>query len=540
MRSRRCAVSRPDVGVVLATFVGVCACGGADGPLEPPYEGAAGPFLVLDLPSVEVEWSTAPLPTGDALVEALRLADGWAVVRFKDGAQARLGEDVRTDGWSRGRPVAWTRRPARHAETIRAGLARLRAGGVIVVRYLPNLGMAQVRMDPELARELERSPLVDWIEPRGYAFLESAVDDLAGGETAGGDLADGNLAAAELAIEEPSADASGEEMGWGLDTVRAPGAWLTSAGGGAKVLLIDDGHIRGREDLPLVPLDHCAGPYGGCSGDGGSHGTTVLGVLAMRRGNGVGGIGVAPDLAGADVYVYGACGPVDPETRACPWDELAAGIDQGITWGVDVINMSLSGPQGSVALAEAVARAEQDAIVVVASAGNNEIGALQFPAGYATVLGVAGLNEQGRPVARPGDAPGCIGYSAAGPQVDLSAPFSTLTTVGHQRYSRRCGTSYSAPYVAGAAAILRSIDPAISATAIREILRRTAVDHGAPGWDSYYGYGILDIEASAAMVLHQRTGRGTNAWTPPRQLPSAPPRPPTGSTATVPRRPHSP
>ncbi len=452
-----------EVGHALLISMLFAGCGAPEAALGPRVDGAAAALLeVRDLPPVEMEWSGAVAPHGEALEEALRAADGYALVRLKEVGEGRVGAELKESAALGGRTVEWARRPAVRAATVRAGLAYLEERGVRVLRYLPNLGLAQVRLDPMLAGDLERSPLVDAIEPRGFAMLD------------------------------------GERVDWGVDTVHAPVAWTLSSGAGARVLVIDDGYIRGREDLPVVPLDHCAGPFDGCSAEGDSHGTTVIGVIAMIAGNGVGGVGVAPGVGAADLYVYGACGVLGPDTEGCPWDELVAGIDQGITWGVDVINMSVSGPTGTPALAEAVARAEQAGIVVVASAGNNVSAAVRFPAGYGSVIGVAGVNDAGQAVAHQGDARGCIGFSGSGPGVAISAPFYAVTTVGPTGYTRRCGTSFSAPFVAGAAAIIRSLDPGISAEQVRLVLLHTAVDHGEPGWDPSYGYGVLDIAAAVA------------------------------------------
>ncbi len=55
-----------------------------------------------------------------------------------------------------------------------------------------------------------------------------------------------------------------ETTPWGITMVRAPEAWSLTTGTGVKIELIDTGHDRGHEDLPLVPTENCAGYYGGC------------------------------------------------------------------------------------------------------------------------------------------------------------------------------------------------------------------------------------------------------------------------------------
>lgn len=66
-------------------------------------------------------------------------------------------------------------------------------------------------------------------------------------------------------------------------------------------------------------------------------------------------------------------------------------------------------------------------------------------------------------------------------------------------YRSGCGTSFSAPHVAGAAALLISEgvdDPEV----IRQILRESALDLGAAGYDGTYGYGLLDVRAALDLI----------------------------------------
>lgn len=417
---------------------------------------------VKDLPAVDVQWVDKRL-SDDALVATLERVDGWAIISFKAEGSERLGSTVEQRPSRGGSTVAFARKPPLASASIRAGLTYLERAGITIVDYLPNLGAVHVVIDEaEQAVQLRNSPFVDYIAPRDFAYE-----------------------AAEL-------------IDWGIDTVRARDAWSSSNGAGAKVLIIDDGHDRGREDLPLVPLGNCAGPWGGCSPDDDPHGTMVLGALTMRYGNGVGGAGAAPGIQDSDVYVYSACGWIDPDTYRCVWDEMTKGIDQGISWGVDVINISISGEYYYTPMAEAVARAESANVVIVASAGNTNTESFRYPAGFETVLGVSGIVDTGE-FAFNSNTP-CLGGSTWGNHVSLSAPFDVYTTVRSSSYYRRCGTSFSAPLAAGAAAIVRALDSSLTAQEVRSILTGSAVDHGPAGWDKYFGHGVLDIAGAVASV----------------------------------------
>src|SRR5690606_11594859 len=98
-------------------------------------------------------------------------------------------------------------------------------------------------------------------------------------------------------------------------------------------------------------------------------------------------------------------------------------------------------------------------------------------------------------------------YSNYGPQVDVVAPggdtrysqangiLSTDIVSGRYTYSYQQGTSFAAPDVTGIVALMYSAgitDP----NEIRELLRYTAEDLGAPGFDNYYGYGLVNADAA--------------------------------------------
>ena len=72
-------------------------------------------------------------------------------------------------------------------------------------------------------------------------------------------------------------------------------------------------------------------------------------------------------------------------------------------------------------------------------------------------------------------------------------------------YSQYSGTSMAAPHVSGAAAlVLAAMQPvAVPVADLRQALRDSATDLGTPGWDQYYGYGLVN-PAGATALLRQR------------------------------------
>lgn len=88
-------------------------------------------------------------------------------------------------------------------------------------------------------------------------------------------------------------------------------------------------------------------------------------------------------------------------------------------------------------------------------------------------------------------------FSSQGPPVELCAPGVDVYSTGLEgTYVRNTGTSFSAPHVAGAAALLFSTGRYSDAAHVRQHLRNTAHDLGEPGRDETYGYGRVDLLAA--------------------------------------------
>src|SRR5262249_25823971 len=68
-----------------------------------------------------------------------------------------------------------------------------------------------------------------------------------------------------------------------------------------------------------------------------------------------------------------------------------------------------------------------------------------------------------------------------------------------QRYVRQAGTSMAAPHVSGAAALLLALRPGMTPELVRQALRAGADDLGAPGFDTQFGYGRLDVAGALAV-----------------------------------------
>lgn len=480
---------------VLALFssilIGLVAC--SDGPTEGiPASGspASAPMSmqVGDVPAVTMDLPPEPRPwdtSESALAAAVAEQDGHAVIAFKEPGSMRVLPGSGRTGT----------RGAVSAATIRQGIEMLRSHGVQVVSYYRSIGAAWVRVEPALAGRLRSHPLVDYVEPRQWARMA-------------GEPAAPTVLATMMSLT------SSQTTPWGITMVRAPEAWSVSTGSGVKVQIIDSGHYQGHEDLPAVPSGNCGGAYGGCD-DGPSlwHGTHVLGIFTARN-NSVGVVGVAPEVSDLQVYSWGAC---DSSTGGCSTTEVTGGIDASVSWGIDVLNMSLGGPYDA-GIANSLAVAWDNDMVLVAAAGNNGGETVVYPAGDSHVIGVSGVKTDGSFA----DSSPCGGTSNYGSHVDLSAPFWGLSTVGNNGYGDEtagyCGTSMASPHVAGVAALLRAKYPTMYNYNVYDQLFNTAQDRGASGWDKYYGYGIVDAAKALGVLDVSISGptwidtEGTYTW----------------------------
>ena len=124
-------------------------------------------------------------------------------------------------------------------------------------------------------------------------------------------------------------------------------------------------------------------------------------------------------------------------------------------------------------------------------------GVTSVPASCNGVISVGSVGETGAVAV----------YSTQNDSVDIAAPggdtsvgAGILSTVAGGGYEEEEGTSFSSPYVAGAAALLRSVDSSLTPDEIESYLEHTAQDKGATGRDPAYGWGIVDVGAAVTMA----------------------------------------
>lgn len=215
------------------------------------------------------------------------------------------------------------------------------------------------------------------------------------------------------------------------------------------------------------------------------HGTAVASIVAAPA-DGKGMVGVYP---GAALASYDAGGQT--------LGEVLSGIATAIAQpGPGVINLSVgfTGDAGAGLLGIAVDSAYAAGWLVVAAAGNGGTsGEHVYPADLPHVITVGATDRNGNV------AP----FSSRSQSMDIAAPgVSILAAVPTWKdpsgYSLLSGTSFAAPIVSGAAAMVWTARPQLDNTQVASILERSAIDIDAPGWDPSSGWGLLSLPAALA------------------------------------------
>ncbi|MFI6103915.1 type VII secretion-associated serine protease mycosin [Streptomyces sp. NPDC051310] len=283
---------------------------------------------------------------------------------------------------------------------------------------------------------------------------------------------------------------------WALQRVLLDELWKQSTGKGVRVAVIDTGVDVKHPQLAkavdtgsganLLPEKDAKGDKldrGKADGttDTVGHGTKVAGIIAARPAKGTGFVGLAP---GATII------PVkqnDAEGNGTA-TSLARAIRHAIDEEADVINISqdtANAVEPAPELKEAVDAALEQEIVVVASAGNDGLGGnvkKTYPASYEGVLAVASSDRNNERAA----------FSQSGDFVGVAAPgVDMISTVPGGGHCADNGTSFSAPYVAAVAALIKSKHDTWTRQQIVAQIQQTA-ERSVAGHDRLVGWGVVD------------------------------------------------
>lgn len=274
-------------------------------------------------------------------------------------------------------------------------------------------------------------------------------------------------------------------------SMNVPATWSYPDAKGLVVAVVDSGvdgthpDLRGRVLPGAQFLDPTVeSSTGNGWNDRFGHGTAVAGIIGAGVDNGVGMAGIARGARILPVRVLDSTGQGSD-----------VNVARGIVWAVDhgarVVNLSLGDSHPSDVEEAALQYANAHDVTVVASAGNSATSGnpVMYPAAYPGVIAVGADDGSGH----------AASFSEHGAFVDLSAPgVGVVVTEPNSGYGIGDGTSFAAPAVTAAAALLRGNLPALSAEAARRLLESTARDLGTPGVDPYFGHGSVNPAAAMA------------------------------------------
>ncbi|MEH2496724.1 subtilisin family serine protease [Bradyrhizobium sp. AZCC 1678] len=209
------------------------------------------------------------------------------------------------------------------------------------------------------------------------------------------------------------------------------------------------------------------------------HGTGIAGAIVAHAKL----MGSAPEARLLAIRAFGM-GSKGAESTSYV---ILRGLDYATEHGAQIINMSFAGPKDPL-IERGIAATAARGILMVAAAGN--AGAKSpplYPAANPNVIAVSGTDAQQKLFAASNRG-NHIAISAPGADIFLPAP--------DEKYQITSGTSFSAAYVSGVAALMLEHNPALKPGDVRAILTRTARDLGAPGRDDQFGAGEADAFAA--------------------------------------------
>ncbi len=237
---------------------------------------------------------------------------------------------------------------------------------------------------------------------------------------------------------------------------------------------------------------------------GQSHGTVIAGIICAKTNNNKGISGVAGGWNGPGVKLLfaGVAQEGGYATELVPH-----GILYAVARGAKIITMCFyMNPTSPIDAA--LQHAYNSGCVVVTASGNIGPCDVQYPGNRPTVIAVSGIKKDG--TAYPSCTTGLVGVSISAPAGTLSPSdplsYQMFSTWPDNQYNYILGgTSFAAPQVAAAAALLFSIRPMLTPQQVRCILEKTADDMGTPGYDATFGWGRLNafraLQATTILLI---------------------------------------
>ncbi|MEE8170000.1 MAG: S8 family serine peptidase [Phycisphaerae bacterium] len=282
--------------------------------------------------------------------------------------------------------------------------------------------------------------------------------------------------------------------------MNGPEAWdITTGDPSVIVLILDDGVEQSHADINQISgadftgNGTSGGPFNSCD----NHGTTVAGCSSAIINNGQGIAGIAPGCMVASAKWNVSNVPCNGGgTFFSSW--LVNAINSSITIEARVTNNS-NGFGNISSVTTAYNNTFNSGVIHFAATGNSGGGSISYPSSIANVNAVGAINRNGNRAS----------FSQFGAGIAFMAPGESIVVTDRTgapgfsggTYLFVSGTSYSSPYAAGVAAMVLSVNNALTSTEVQNIMNSTAMDRGAAGYDTTYGWGILRADDAMNAAL---------------------------------------
>ncbi len=271
--------------------------------------------------------------------------------------------------------------------------------------------------------------------------------------------------------------------------IDAVAAWDLHAGGSPIIVAIVGAGVDSHPEYADRLLDGFVTSLGGgdpySSLETAGQGTRVAGIIAAARDDGVGIAGMNPHVTLLPIRALNGIVGGEPS--------VAEGIVRAADSGAEIILVPLQFGGGTAALSDAVAYAAAAGSLVIAPAGNNGDSTVAYPARFSGCMAVSATTS--------GDSLAL--FSNTGAEVEIAAPSLNIwSTSRFENYSfePQSNGSFAAAYVAGAASLVWSYAPQLTANQVRQILLDSADDLGPPGRDIQFGFGRLNVRRALEMT----------------------------------------
>jgi subtilisin family serine protease len=382
------------------------------------------------------------------------------------------------------------------------GVAKNKSSGPrrTVVQTAPDLRTVAGEIVAEIDGSLSDAQANEWARRHGLARLESQNFPLIG-STIGlfrvTDRRPTQAVSRELATEagvrsvqpnfryllqdQKAALTEGDPAQYAVAKLRLPEAHMLARGANVIVAVIDSGIDVKHPEL----ANSIAGSFDALGSKEGPHlhGTGIAGAIVSHAKL----MGSAPAARILAIRAFGAA-PSGAESTSFV---ILKALDYAASHGAQIVNMSFAGPKDTL-IERGIAATAAKGILMVAAAGNaGPKSPPLYPAANTNVIAVSATDAQDK-LFTASNRGGYIALAAPGVDIFLPAP--------NEQYQMTSGTSFSAAYVSGLAALMLERNPALKPEEVRAILMKTARDLGAPGRDDLFGAGEADGFAAVSAV----------------------------------------